>query len=382
MLYNQPLATRFGTDFITELQSSKWNRLDVAVAWVRQSALGHLTGDLENFLKAGHKMRFVVGIDLLGTSKEGLEALLALEASGDCTTFIFHNEAASVFHPKVYLFRKGNTGKLIVGSNNLTGAGLFQNTEAGLAIVGPCSQDPIKAAQLALTVWMDTSSPLVRQLNSALLVELEDNGYIISESAIRARHRAHRKSRDKARAGKTKLFGSAPVPVPSLPTGKTSVASKPKIKSPTNANQAGPSAAPLPVGKVLLLRPRLARGTQAQIPLRILKSGFFKGQLHAKSIASGVTRPISFTFPLQANGKKSTTPNTAKIELPEAARMTDPVVRFVRTKTGIEFEVWDGGSAQGTSIKNALAAGLSLSPPRTILTVPSKPASSTWWRFI
>lgn len=378
MLYNQPLATRFGTDFIAELQSGQWNSLDVAVAWVRRSALDHLGADLTNFLQAGHRARFVVGVDLLNTSKEGLEALLALEADGDCKTYVFHNESGSVFHPKLYLFRQGKAGKLIVGSNNLTGAGLFQNTEAGLAVEGPCSKDPIKAARLALKVWMDVSSPLVLQLDSALLTSLEANGYIISESALRARHKAQRKTRNKSKVGKAKLFGSASVPQPLAPNGKLSAASKVTKK----ATKKTTTSVPLSIGQVLLFRPRLARGTQAQIPLRILSGGFFKGQLQARSIATGVNRPISFTYPLQSNGKKSTTPNTAKIELPEAAAMANPVARFVRTKMGIEFEVWDESSAQGTSIKNSLVTGLGLSPPQTFLTLPSKPNSATWWRFI
>lgn len=184
---------------------------------------------------------------------------------------------------------------------------------------------------------------------------------------------------------------SEPCPCPGLPrrrqTRRQPPAARPKpsltAKRSRWSRQAKTTPKPaLPSGQVLLLRPRLARGTQAQIPLRILDGGFFKGQLHAKSVATGVDRPISFTHPKTSSGKKSANPNTAKIELPEAAGMANPVVRFVHSKSGIEFEVWDESSAKGASIKNSLDAGLKLTPAQTFLTLPSKPGSATWWRFI
>lgn len=372
MLYNQPLATRFGTEFIAEIKNGQWDQLDVAVAWVRRSALDYLRAELTRYLRSGKSARFVVGVDLLNTSKEGLESLLALEAEGNCETYVFHNEANSVFHPKLYLFRKGNKGRLIVGSNNLTGAGLFQNTEVGLAIDGSCSKEPIRTARIALNAWMDVSSPLVRKLDTNLLADLELHGYVISEATLRARQKAQSALRNQTKVGKTRLFGTASVPKPST--------HKQAAKSSSAAKRAKTSL-PTATGQVLLLRPRLARGTQAQIPLKILNGGFFRGQLHARSIATGVDRPISFTFPL-VNGKPSNHANTAKIELPEAATMANPLVRFVHTKAGIEFEVWDESSAQGSSVKSSLNAGLAASPPQTFLTQPWSPSSATWWRFI
>jgi len=382
MLYNQPLSTRFGTDFIAEIKHGNWAELDVAVAWVRRSALDHLAPHIKKFLETGAKARFVVGVDLLNTTREGLQSLLDLESSGDCSTFVYHNEAEGVFHPKVYLFRRQNDGKLIVGSNNLTGAGLFQNTEAGLSVEGPCSAKPVSDAIVALQTWTDTTSPLVLRLDLNVLGDLEKNGYVLSEAALKARHKKQRQSREKAKLGKNKMFGNLSVPRPAVPK-PAAPASHGGTKSgtPTPA-QSQPPTQTAQTGQILLMRPRLARGTQAQIPLRIL-GPFFKGQLHAKSVATNINRPISFTFPKQANGKKSTHPNTAKIELPEAAGMGNPVVRFVQNKSGgIEFEVWDEATPQGSSIMASLSSGLTLTPPQTFLTRPDNPNSSTWWRFI
>src|SRR5690606_25545096 len=133
---------------------------------------------------------------------------------------------------------------------------------------------------IALNTWMDESSPLVLRLDNKLITELENAGYIASESAIRARHKAQRNARNKSKAGKTKLFGSVPVPKPVAPFEKGPAPTKITKKTAKKATSKSPtkhaSAAQPAIGQILLMRPRLARGTQAQIPLRILSGGFFQ----------------------------------------------------------------------------------------------------------
>jgi len=75
-------------------------------------------------------LSLIVGVDQEGTSKEALEEILNLNIG----SYIFYQNEAPIFHPKIYLFEGDNEIKLIVGSSNLTGRGLFTNVESSLLI--------------------------------------------------------------------------------------------------------------------------------------------------------------------------------------------------------------------------------------------------------
>jgi hypothetical protein len=124
MFYNQPLAHRFGTALGSDIESEKWNRIKIAVAWVRRSGTQHLEPSFKKFLGRGCFAQITVGVDIENASAEGLKDFLDLQTAGNIETHIHHNEAATTFHPKVYLLRNDADARLIVGSNNLTGAGL------------------------------------------------------------------------------------------------------------------------------------------------------------------------------------------------------------------------------------------------------------------
>lgn len=386
MFYSQPLSTRFGTDLIDHITSGTWEKLDIAVAWARASGVTYLEPALKDFLKAGNELSVVVGVDLDNTTKEGLEGLLALKNHGAASIFVHHNETGTIFHPKLYLFRNPTRGKLIVGSNNITEAGLFRNTEAGLELDVNVGDQIIVSAKNAIDAWRDTSLGLAHELDSVFLAELVANEYIKDEATLKARAAANRASSRSKSGGRKKLFGSVHVTrppalaqlTPSTPTGTQPKKKRtaPTSGSGTTREQANAS---LTVGQVLLIRVRKARGTQVQIPLAVLREPFFAGVAEVVSVADGITRGI---HPTHATRAKSSNPNTLKLEMPETKTMKDPVARFERTPTGIQYEVYDTSSGNGQSIMRKLRAGRTSSPPTTRLTVPSSPASSTWWRFI
>lgn len=386
MFYSQPLSTRFGTNLIDLIRSGKWKSLDIAVAWVRASGTIHLEPALTAFLKAGNELRITVGVDLDNTSKEGLASLLALDKYGAVLIFVHHNEANTIFHPKLYLFQNSTRSKLIVGSNNITEAGLFQNTEAGLELELDSSDPIIISAKNALDAWRDTTTLIARQLDAAFLSELVANGYVMDEAALKASTASRRKSSGKTAGGGKKLFGSIAVTPPQKPASllpALSATQPPSSKkspssSSTTTNISAVAATPQ-VGQVLLMRVRTARGTQVQIPLAVSREPFFTGVTQVLSVADGVTRGIHETHAKRAKGAN---PNTLKLEMPETDGMGDPVARFERTPSGIQYEVYDASSAKGMTIMQALKAGRTTSPPTTKLTLPSNPSSSTWWRFI
>lgn len=89
----------------------------------------HIINAKHNF-QAPRNITLIVGIDQQGTSKEALKELCNLQVS----SYVFFQSEAPIFHPKIYLFEGHQVTKLIVGSSNLTGTGLFVNVEGSILI--------------------------------------------------------------------------------------------------------------------------------------------------------------------------------------------------------------------------------------------------------
>jgi hypothetical protein len=361
-LYNQPTAHRFGVELQDLLESNDWNHLDAAVAWVRRPGTRHLLPSLQAFLQRGGAAKFIIGVDIENTSKEGLDDLLSLDAVGQCSTFIHHNESEVTFHPKLYLLAGVERARLIVGSNNLTEAGLFTNTEAGLQIEAAPGDVIIEDARHALAAWCDPETGLAKKLDQPLLDDLVTEGYVLTEEKLRQRRAQSRKAAGtKAKNQRRKLFANRPVRVPNIWRA---------VASATLQKMAG---------RVLLMRVRRAseaeRRTQVQIPKRVVSTNFFEGMPGIKSSHNGQVHELH-----EARARGAV--NTIKVEIPEIDSMDDPVVRLERTATDIFYEAYDRDSVLGRPIMDALERGRKMKPPVTELTLKNNPAQATWWRFV
>ena len=375
MFYNQPLQIRFGTELNGHLEhpgmgiAPYWDCLDIAVAWVRATGVAHLRASFEHFLTHGGFLKLTVGIDLKNTTEEGLQALLDLETFGSCETFVYHNEAGSVFHPKVYLFRNVEEARLIVGSNNLTAAGLFSNVEAGLQLDTKLSDQVIVDALDAITSWREPATNLVHRLDGPFLTRLVDEGYVPTEAA--ARQDMSRASAKRAKGAK--LFGSRSYSPPKPPKITKALGASGAAAAPLPLQPLAPT--PSPPGSALLMRLRKAsvtdRPTQTQIPMRVVQT-FFSGVSSVESSHSGVTHGLH-----QASARGSV--NTIKLEIPEMRHFADPVARFEKTGSGVIYEVHDASSPSGKQIISRLQAGHANGSTQTSI---KDLASSTWWRFI
>lgn len=359
MFYNQPLAHRFGTALAADIESDKWNRIEIAVAWVRRSGTQHLEEPFKKFLERGGFAQVTVGVDIENTSAEGLNDFLALQATGNIETYIHHNEAETTFHPKVYLLRNDADARLIVGSNNLTGAGLYVNTEAGLQLDAPVNDPLIQDARTALASWRDLSTGFAKRLDATLLSDLVRLGYVFPEQELRKRRRASGdQSKAKRPAATQALFKAQRYAAPSV-------------------RRAQAIAAQVP-GTVLLMRVRRvsesSRRTQIQIPFRVLRTNFFSGMNALVSAHDARTHPLGET---RARGGV----NTVRTEIPEIEPMTDPVLRLERTATAIIYQAFDANSVLGTPIRQALLNGFEMSPPASSSSIKTL-ENATWWRFI
>jgi hypothetical protein len=334
--------------------------------------MAYLSRQLAAFLRGGGEISVVVGIDLQNTTREGLQALLDLEQHGHCETYVYHNEAQSVFHPKLYLFRNEEEARLIVGSNNITESGLYVNVEAGLQTDAPVESPIIVQVLDALASWKDTASRLAFRLDAALLQRLGNEGYLPDEATARAQLRRARQRRGAA-AGRPPIFASRSFSPPADAGAARAAASQTRIpRQLAVARPAQPAAA---VGTTLLMRLRrasaTARRTQVQIPIRILNV-FFGNANQVISAHSNVAHNI---IPAQARGGI----NTIKLEMPEINNFVQPVARFAHTPAGIVYQVYDIGSPNGNQIFASLQQGLN--DGTTQLTI-SDSNRATWWRFI
>jgi len=374
LLYNQPLAIRFGTELLRHVDQIDhvdpfWDTLDIAVAWVRASGMAYLSDHLANFLRHGGLLSVIVGIDLQNTTREGLEALLDLEQYGRSETFVYHNEAGSIFHPKLYLFRNEEEARLIVGSNNITQSGLYVNVEAGLQVDTSINAPVVAQTLDALSSWKDTTGRLAMRLDREFLARLSKEGYVPDEAAARDELRRERTTRSSRQT--PPLFASrrfAP-PAPGVVTRPAPARRR------TTLPERPLAAARPPTGAALLMRLRKAsvtdRPTQTQIPFRVVDT-FFGNATRVRSAHSGEAHRI-----IQASARG--TRNTIKLEIPEMRDFVRPVARFERTPDGIVYEAYDVGSPQGNQIMTTLEEGRH--DNTTQLTI-SDPESATWWRFI
>lgn len=377
MFYSQPLAIRFGTELLRHVDQVDridpyWDTLDIAVAWVRASGMAHLSDRLANFLQQGGRLSVVVGIDLQNTTCEGLQALLDLERHGRCETFVYHNEAGSIFHPKLYLFRNEEEARLIVGSNNITESGLYVNVEAGLQVDTNVNSTVIAQTLDALSSWKDTTSRLAVRLDNAFLGRLISDGYLPDEATARAQQRRERTARPHRET--LPLFASRRFAAPARAEARPPAPAAPRAPrrpAPTLAT----GAATVATGTALLMRLRKAsvtdRPTQTQIPFRVVDT-FFTGASEVRSAHSAEAHSI---IEASARGAR----NTIKLEIPEMRDFAQPVARFEKTPEGIVYEAYDVGSPQGNQIMASLEEGRR--DGTTQMTI-SDADRATWWRFI
>jgi hypothetical protein len=158
-------------------------------------------------------MEFLVGVDLRGTSIEGLTDLVSAVGRAGVVRIV-HDEGHRTFHPKVYLFASDDRARVAIGSGNLTEGGLFTNYEAALGLELDLTQradrDLYGEISAGLDDLADASHGTCRDLTSQLMGDLVAGGYITPEALSRG---------DSTRSGDTsrpdgRLFGTRPVARP------------------------------------------------------------------------------------------------------------------------------------------------------------------------
>ena len=103
----------------------------LAVAYVRCAGVGMIEREVRSLRKRGGALRLLTTFDFGLTEPAALEALM--DEGAEVRIAQFSDRA---YHPKIYLGRGGSGPRALIGSANLTAAGLVRNVEGGVDASG------------------------------------------------------------------------------------------------------------------------------------------------------------------------------------------------------------------------------------------------------
>ncbi|MCH4225435.1 MAG: phospholipase D family protein [Alcaligenes faecalis] len=204
---------RLGNFLAESLTDPQWTDFRAAVAFIKRSGTKHLQEALSEFVERGGNVVITAGVDLGGTTVEGLQDLLC--AVGDKgEIFVFHNANNSTFHPKIYLFKNDAQAKLFIGSGNLTEGGLFTNYEVALHVALDLTDETdsalLQRVEETLQEWSSPKEGLCYRVTSDLITDLVLQKQLPDEAAARAEKKVAVASKQYATV--TSMFKQHPVP--------------------------------------------------------------------------------------------------------------------------------------------------------------------------
>lgn len=183
---NQPFDGNLG-DYLLSVISGEYLEFIITSAFVKNSGVFRLKETIEHFREQGGKVTAFVGIDLDGTSYEALSNLFEITDE----LYVIHSEDSSTtFHSKFYIIKNDVKATLIIGSNNLTGGGLWTNFETysidELDLKSPSDSNKIQTILAILEQYKDENFECSIKINSQEDIDsLLDDKYIKKESSIK-----------------------------------------------------------------------------------------------------------------------------------------------------------------------------------------------------
>ncbi len=164
---------------------------------------------------AGASIRFVLGIDLDGTSVEVLREISSWYISA---IIVKHRRSGHTFHPKLYLFEWVNQAEIIIGSSNITDGGLYGNYESSVRIhFGlPEDQEFYNSSQNELRRFLDPHGNTAYPLTNVLIDRLVARGLLPTEAETRRTYRGSRRVTTREERVEP-IFGVEDIPIPPPP---------------------------------------------------------------------------------------------------------------------------------------------------------------------
>jgi HKD family nuclease len=244
-------------------------------AFASQAGIFGLSGYIQNAKKFFKNLTLIVGIDQEGTSKEALNEILKL----DINSYIFYQNESPIFHPKIYLFEGDNIIKIIVGSSNLTGRGLFTNVESSLLIEFDSNDAEGAALLIEFKTYykslLDFSDPNLFEVSDVTISDFMAKGIIPDEAE---RKKAYSKKIINTQVAGVGLPG---IIVPQRLTAKIP-SSFPKSRNNANASQSAIISTPV---STVITQPVLTSSTA--YPQNLVWQKLSLSQSDAQQVSSG-----------------------------------------------------------------------------------------------
>ncbi|MCL7763774.1 phospholipase D family protein [Polaribacter sp. Z014] len=120
-----------GKQLAISFESKDYKKFNGFVAFASISGVKMLQKYIDKAKLNYDQIRFYIGVDNRGTSKEALESLL----NQNIETYIYRDKRDFVtYHPKLFLFEGEKFTRVIIGSSNLTSQGIKTNLEASIQL--------------------------------------------------------------------------------------------------------------------------------------------------------------------------------------------------------------------------------------------------------
>lgn len=213
-IINQPFQGQLGNILINEL-SSEYTSLTIFSAFAKNSGVLRLKESFKQFKAKGGIIKAFIGIDLNGTSYEALLNLFAL-----CDElYVIHSENFSTtYHSKIYLLESAQKAWCAIGSNNLTGGGLWTNFES-CSIQNfnlPSEVSELQNIYSVIEKYMDAQYLCSCKISSIDNIDTLLNANYISKEVTQKIDNVTKRVNQKERQRKTPLFGSEKISIPTV----------------------------------------------------------------------------------------------------------------------------------------------------------------------
>lgn len=153
------------------------------VAFAATSGIYTILKKVNNAKERYKNLRFYIGVDNKGTSKEALELLV----KEDIETYIYYRDSNYItYHPKLFVFEGPKYSRIIIGSSNLTNSGLKTNVEASIQIDYNTSTDKQGAKLLTeikeyYSEFINLTDKNLKKLDSKLIDLLDSKNLLYSQ---------------------------------------------------------------------------------------------------------------------------------------------------------------------------------------------------------